>query len=40
LAANSKELLHIANGMALSSKNVHTNYEVLGIPDFVIPKIK
>jgi hypothetical protein len=40
LAADSKELLHIANGMALSSKNVHANYEVLGVPGFVNPKIK
>jgi hypothetical protein len=40
LAANSKELLHIANGMALSSKNVHANYKVLGVPGFVIPNIK
>jgi hypothetical protein len=40
LAADSKELLHITNGMALSSKNVHANYEVLGVPGFVIPKLK
>jgi hypothetical protein len=40
LIADSKELLHIENGMALSSKNVHANYEVLGVPSFVIPKIK
>jgi hypothetical protein len=38
LAANSKELLHIANGMALFSKNIHAKYEVLGVPSFVIPK--
>jgi hypothetical protein len=37
LAADSKELLHIAKGMALSSKNIH---EVLGVPGFVIPKKK
>jgi hypothetical protein len=40
LAADSKELLHIANGMAFSSKNVHANYKVLGVPGFVIPKTK
>jgi hypothetical protein len=40
LAVDSKEFLHIANGMALSSKNVHANYEVLGVPGFVIPKKK
>jgi hypothetical protein len=38
LAANRKELLHIANGMVLSSRNVNANYYVLGIPSFVIPK--
>jgi hypothetical protein len=40
LAADSKELLHIAKEMALSSKNVHAKYEVLGVPGFVIPKKK
>ena len=40
LAANSKELLHIANGMALSLKNIHANYKALGVSGFVIPKIK
>jgi hypothetical protein len=39
LAANSQVLLHIANGMALSSRNVHKKYEILGIPGFEIPKI-
>jgi hypothetical protein len=38
LIADSKELLHITNGMALSSKNIHANYEVLRVPSFVIPK--
>jgi hypothetical protein len=40
LAADSKELLHIAKGMALSSKNVHAKFEVLGVPGFVIPQRK
>jgi hypothetical protein len=40
LAADSKELLHIANRMALSSKNVQANYDVLGVPSFVLPKKK
>jgi hypothetical protein len=32
LAADSKVFLHIANRMALSSKNVHAKYEILGVP--------
>jgi hypothetical protein len=39
LAANSQVLLHIANGMALSSRNVHEKYKILGVPSFEIPKI-
>ena len=39
-ATNSKELLHIAKGMALSSKNIHTKYKVLGVPSFIIPQRK
>jgi hypothetical protein len=39
LATNSQVLLHIANGMALSSRNVHKKYEILGVPGFEIPKI-
>jgi hypothetical protein len=38
LAANSQVLLHIANGMALLSRNVHKKYEILGVPGFEIPK--
>jgi hypothetical protein len=40
LATDSKELLHLANGMALSSRNVNAKYDVLGVPGFVIPKKK
>ena len=40
LAANSKELLQIAKGMALLSKNVCAKYEILGVPGFVIIKRK
>lgn len=40
LAAESKELLHIAKGMALSSKNVRAKYEILGVPGFIIKKIR
>ena len=40
LAVDNKELLHIAKGMALLSKNVHARYEVLGVPTFVIPQRK
>ena len=40
LAANSQVLLHIVNGMVLSSRNVHKKYEILGIPSFEFPKIK
>jgi hypothetical protein len=40
LAVDSKELLHLANGMALSSRNVNAKYNVLGVPGFVIPKKK
>ena len=40
LAVDSKEFLHIAKEMALLSKNVHTKYEVLGVPGFVIPQRK
>jgi hypothetical protein len=39
LAANSQVLLHIANGMALSSRNVHEKYEILEVPSFEIPKV-
>jgi hypothetical protein len=39
LAANSQVLLHITNGMALSSRNLHEKYEILGIPGFEIPKV-
>ena len=39
LAANNRVLVHIANGMALSSRNLHKNYEILGVPGFEIPKI-
>jgi hypothetical protein len=39
LAANSQVLVHIANGMALSSRNLHEKYEVLGVLGFEIPKI-
>jgi hypothetical protein len=39
LAANSQVLVHIANGMALSSRNLHEKYEILGVPGFEIPKI-
>jgi hypothetical protein len=39
LAANSQVLLHIANDMALLSKNVHEKYKILGVPGFEIPKI-
>jgi hypothetical protein len=34
LANDCKVVLHIANGMALSLKNVHAKYEVLGVPGF------
>jgi hypothetical protein len=40
LATKSKVLLHIANGMALTSKNVHANYKISGVPSFVMSKIK
>jgi hypothetical protein len=39
LAANSQVFLHIANGMALSSRNVHEKYKILGVPNFEIPKV-
>jgi hypothetical protein len=39
VAVNSQVLLHIANGMALLSRNVHEKYKILGIPGFEIPKI-
>ena len=38
LATNSEVFLHVANGMALSFKNVHPKYEILGVPDFIFPK--
>ena len=38
LATDSKELLHIAKGMTLLSKNVRAKYKILGVPGFVIPK--
>jgi hypothetical protein len=40
LAANSQVLLHIANGTALSCRNLHKKYKILGVPGFEIPKIK
>jgi hypothetical protein len=40
LAAYSKVLLHIANGMALSSRSIHAKYKILSVLDFVIPNIK
>ena len=39
LAANSEVLVHIANSMALSSRNLHEKYKILGVPGFKIPKI-
>jgi hypothetical protein len=39
LVANSQVLVHIANGMALSSRNLHEKYKILGVPGFEIPKI-
>jgi hypothetical protein len=39
LAANSQVLWHIANGMALLSRNLYEKYEILGVPSFEIPKI-
>jgi hypothetical protein len=39
LVANSQVLLHIANGMALSSRNVYEKYKILGVPGFEIPKV-
>ena len=39
LVANSQVLVHIANGMALLSRNLHKKHEILGIPSFEIPKI-
>jgi hypothetical protein len=38
LAANSQVLVHIANGMALLSRNLHEKYEILGVPGLEIPK--
>jgi hypothetical protein len=40
LAKDSEVVLYIGKGMALSSKNVHAKYEVLGVPGFVMPKMK
>jgi hypothetical protein len=40
LARDCEVVLHIGKEMALSSKNVRAKYEVLGIPDFVMPKMK
>jgi hypothetical protein len=37
--ADSQVLLLIANGMAMSSRNVHANYEILGFFGFEIPKM-
>jgi hypothetical protein len=31
--------VHIANGMAMSSRNGHAKYEILGVPSFKIPKM-
>ena len=39
LVANSEVLKHIANDMALSSRNLNEKYEILGVPGFAIPKI-
>jgi hypothetical protein len=38
LAANSEVLIHIANGMALLSRNLHEKYEILGVSGLEIPK--
>jgi hypothetical protein len=40
LAKDCEVVLHIGKGMALSSKNVWAKYEVLGVPGFVMPKMK
>jgi hypothetical protein len=40
LAKDCEVVLHIGKGMALSSKNVRAKYEVLGVPGFVMPKMK
>jgi hypothetical protein len=40
LAKDSEVVLHIGKGMALPSKNVHAKYEVLGVPGFVMLKMK
>jgi hypothetical protein len=37
-AKDCEVVLHIGKKMALSSKNVHAKYEVLGVPGFVMPK--
>ena len=39
LVANSQVLVHIANGMALSSRNLYEKYKILRVPSFEIPKI-
>jgi hypothetical protein len=38
LVADSHMLLYIANGMALSSRNVYAKYKILGVPGFEISK--
>jgi hypothetical protein len=40
LTKDCEVVLHIGKGMALSSKNVRAKYEVLGVPGFVMPKMK
>ena len=40
LSKNCEVVLHIEKGMALSSKNIRAKYKVLGVPGFVIPKMK
>jgi hypothetical protein len=40
LAKDCEVVLHIGKGMALSSKNIRAKYEVLGVPGFVMPKMK
>ena len=39
LATNSQVLVYIANGMALSFRNLHKKYEILEVLGFEIPKI-
>ena len=39
LVANSQVLKHIANGMALSSRNFHEKYKILRVRSFEIPNV-